>query len=112
MSYSLNVAYLVRLGGAAGQWSGGFFLTFLLKPRSILRSGLSYSPKNTVACGNYLPHSLLLRVPDNQFFLHPGNRCLSSWVLVEAVGLYFTGASDRTAGEIELRLTLGSQDHP
>ena len=49
VSYNPNVAYLTRLGGG-GQ---GFFVLFIsyfppLKPRYILWSGASHSPKHTV----------------------------------------------------------------
>ena len=46
-SYSPNIAYLACFGGAAVE--RGFFSYFPpLKPRYVLWSGASYSPKNTV----------------------------------------------------------------
>ena len=52
-SYSPNAAYLARCWGAGGrgrrQWNEGFFSYFPpLKPRCVLWSGVSYSPKTTV----------------------------------------------------------------
>ena len=50
MSYSPNVAYLTHCGGDGGV---GFFSYFPpLKPRCVLWSGMSYSPKNTVNSSN------------------------------------------------------------
>ena len=49
VSYSPNVAYLAHWGG--GVVGGAFFFFSYyppLKPRGILWSGASYSPKNTV----------------------------------------------------------------
>ena len=47
-SYSPNVAYLARWGGGGG--GVGFFSYFSpLKPRCVLWSGASYSPKNMVS---------------------------------------------------------------
>ena len=55
MSYSPNVAHLARCGVEGGwQWSGFFFPHFPpLKPRYVLQSGASYSPKNTVNVGPF-----------------------------------------------------------
>ena len=48
-SYSPNVAYLARWARGAVVEQGFFFSYFrLLKPRCVLRSGASYSPKNMV----------------------------------------------------------------
>ena len=54
-SYSPNVAYLAH-GGQGVAVEQGFFPYFPpLKPRCVLWSGASYSPKNMVPCsGNFL----------------------------------------------------------
>ena len=68
-SYNPNVAHLARCGVEGGwQWSGFFFSYFPpLKPRYVLQSGASYSPKNTVNVG---PFGLRLCVIFFLIFFH------------------------------------------
>ena len=49
-SYSLNVAYLAHGAGSGGSDGAVIFFPYVPppKPRYILWSGVSYSPKNTV----------------------------------------------------------------
>ena len=51
MSYSPIIAYLAHRAGAGSSGRAGIFFFYFppLKPRYVLWSGVSYSPKNTVS---------------------------------------------------------------